>query len=219
MIKTIFMDYTGTIVQEGGKEMQEVVRNICQNSSLHDPKALLKEWWETIKKFEEESYGESYQTEDEIAVKALKYFVENFQLKADLDELHRMIQGFWVNAPVFPDVKEFFETCSLPIYVISNNGIQYVGKAMEQNGLHPAGIVCADMVCAYKPHRELFEKALEISGCTSEEAIHVGDSYQSDVLGAMAAGIRPVLLDRKGNREHLEIARAENLPEVLRLLE
>lgn len=32
MMKAVFMDYTGTIVQEGGKEMQEVVRNICQNS-------------------------------------------------------------------------------------------------------------------------------------------------------------------------------------------
>lgn len=218
MIKAVFMDYTGTIVQEGGKEIQEVVMSICRNSSLHDPETLLKEWWEIIKKFEEESYGDSYQTEDEIAVKALKYFVENFQLRADLDELHKMIQGFWVNAPIFPDVKDFFETCGLPIYVISNNGIQYVGKAMEKNGLRPAGIVCADMVRAYKPHRELFDKALEISGCTFEQVIHVGDSYQSDVIGAIAAGIRPVLLDRKGGWESLGITIAENLSEVLDLL-
>lgn len=215
MIRAVFMDYTGTIVQEGGKEIQEIVRKICHNSSLRDSNALIKEWWGIIKKFEEESYGDSYQTEDEIADRALKYFVENFQLKADLDELHKMIQGFWVNAPLFPDVKYFFEKCSVPIYIISNNGVQYVEKAMEQNNLHPAGIVCADMVRAYKPHRELFEKALEISGCTFEEAIHVGDSYQSDVLGAMAVGIKPILLDRKACREHLEITSVQNLSEVL----
>ena len=85
MIRAVFMDYTGTIVQEGGKEIQEIVRKICHNSSLRDSNALIKEWWGIIKKFEEESYGDSYQTEDEIADRALKYFVENFQLKADLD--------------------------------------------------------------------------------------------------------------------------------------
>ena len=55
MIRAVFMDYTGTIVQEGGKEIQEIVRKICHNRSLRDSNALIKEWWGIIKKFEEES--------------------------------------------------------------------------------------------------------------------------------------------------------------------
>lgn len=45
MIRAVFMDYTGTIVQEGGKEIQEIVRKICHNSSLRDSNALIKEWY------------------------------------------------------------------------------------------------------------------------------------------------------------------------------
>lgn len=123
-----------------------------------------------------------------------------------------------MNAPVFPDVKEFFAACPLPVYVISNNGMQYVSRAMELNHLSPAGIVCADMVHAYKPHRELFEKALEVSGCGADEAIHVGDSYQSDGIGALSAGIRPVLIIRSGVNEHPEITAVKRLSEVLDLL-
>ncbi len=75
--------------------------------------------------------------------------------------------------------------------------------AMETNDLHPVGIVCGDMARAYKPHRELFEKALEISGYEAGEVLHIGDSMFSDVNGAKAAGILPVLLDREGkNREN-----------------
>lgn len=218
MIKAVFMDYTGTIVQESGKEIREVVMMMCRNSSLHDPETLLREWWGIIRKLEEESYGAAYITEDEIVDRALDIFVEKFDLKADLRELHRQIQSFWVNAPLFTDVKAFFEKCPLPVYVISNNGIQYVSKAMELNSLSPAGIVCADMVRAYKPHREIFEKALEISGCTPDEALHVGDSYQSDGLGALAAGIQPVLINRNSANGHPGIVDVKNLTEVLTLL-
>lgn len=217
-MKAVFMDYTGTIVQEGGKEMQETVMTMCQNSNLHEPKTLLKEWWGIVKRLEAESCGDSYLSEDEIADRALNFFVEKYQLKADLEELHKLIQGFWVNAPVFSDVKEFFEACPLPIYVISNNGIQYVSRAMELNSLSPAGIVCADMVRAYKPHRELFEKALEVSGCAPEEVLHVGDSYQSDGIGALSARIKPVLIIRNGPNEHPEITTVKKLSEVLDLL-
>ena len=68
---------------------------------------------------------------------------------------------------------------------------------------------------AYKPHRELFDKALEISGCLPEEVIHVGDSLSSDVEGAKRAGIRPVLLDRKGKAAPEGVSVIRSLTELL----
>lgn len=218
MIKAIFIDYTSTIVQESGNEMKETVTRVCKNSTLRDPHTVMKEWWSTVKRFEDESYGEAYMTEDEIALKALQVFADKYELKDDLNELLELIRGFWVNAPIFPDVKEFFDKCPLPIYVISNNGMQYMEKAMKLKLLAPAGIVCADMVRAYKPHKELFQKALGISGCRGEETVHIGDSYQSDVIGAQSTGIKPILINRKGNDNIENISVINNLSEVLSLL-
>ena len=111
-------------------------------------------------------------------------------------------------------MKGFHERCGLPIYVITNNGVQYVKKSMQEKGLHPAGIISADMVRAYKPHKEIFDKALEISGCKPEEVVHIGDSYMSDVQGALEAGIQPILVSREKTREYPGVTVVRTLNEI-----
>ena len=60
------------------------------------------------------------------------------------------------------------------------------------------GVVTSAAVGAPKPEPEIFSRALELAGCTPEEAIHVGDTREEDVEGARAAGIRALLIDRDG---------------------
>lgn len=219
MLKGIFIDYTGTTVQETGKEIEEVVRRICRSSDLHEPKKAVALWWKWLKEYEEKSYKESYLTEDEIVDRVLENLEKDINLRENFEELHGLFQQFWVHAPAFPDVRDFFERCPLPIYIISNNGIQYLEKAMEDKGLTPAGLICADMVKAYKPHRELFEKALEVSGFRADEVLHVGDSYSSDIIGAKSAGITPILVQRTGGKTYPDVTTVRNLMEVLPLIQ
>jgi HAD superfamily hydrolase (TIGR01549 family) len=47
-----------------------------------------------------------------------------------------------------------------------------------------------------KPHRTIFEEALTRAGVRADEAVMVGDSYAHDVEGAVAVGMRGVLLQR-----------------------
>jgi len=49
-----------------------------------------------------------------------------------------------------------------------------------------------------KPDPRIFQAALQRAGARPEEALHVGDSLHADVGGARAAGITPVLIDRRG---------------------
>ncbi len=51
-----------------------------------------------------------------------------------------------------------------------------------------------------KPHRSIFEAALERAGARPEEAVMVGDSLRADIEGALAVGVRAVLLRRSGDR-------------------
>ena len=51
---------------------------------------------------------------------------------------------------------------------------------------------------ARKPDPAIFAAALELAGCGPDEAVHVGDTAEEDVAGARAAGIRPLLIDRRG---------------------
>lgn len=219
MIKAVFIDYTGTTVMEGGTEMETAAKRICKNSVLHDPKKMMSIWWSTLKRHEAASYGEAYLTCDEILWKTLNEFKDKYSLNDDLDELQELVSNCWATAPVFADVNDFYDKCPLPLFVITNNSISCVSQAMRKNNLHPTGIISADSVKAYKPHKELFEKALEIADCKPQEAVHIGDSYTSDVLGARTVGILPILLQRTGDQKYEDdLIVVKSLKEVLQYL-
>ena len=51
-----------------------------------------------------------------------------------------------------------------------------------------------------KPDAAIFEYALNAVGISAKEAVHVGDSFEADIMGAHTAGIRAILLDRDGTQ-------------------
>ncbi len=52
--------------------------------------------------------------------------------------------------------------------------------------------VSSAWVGARKPHRRVFEAALDAVGATADESVFVGDNWVADVEGAAAVGMRPV---------------------------
>jgi haloacid dehalogenase superfamily, subfamily IA, variant 1 with third motif having Dx(3-4)D or Dx(3-4)E len=74
-------------------------------------------------------------------------------------------------------------------------------------------------VGADKPQPPIFLKALELAQVQPGEAIHVGDQYQNDVLGARGVGITPILLDRADYyAEITDCPRIRTLTEVSKYL-
>ena len=57
-------------------------------------------------------------------------------------------------------------------------------------------VISSADVGLHKPDPRIFELACERLGVTPRQAAHVGDHHYADVLGASAAGMRPVLIDR-----------------------
>ena len=70
-----------------------------------------------------------------------------------------------------------------------------------------------------KPHPPIFLTALERADVEPREALHVGDSYASDVQGARGVGIHPLLLDRDGiHTDVTDCPRISSLVEVVEYL-
>ena len=57
-------------------------------------------------------------------------------------------------------------------------------------------VVTAKEAGADKPNPPIFLAALAKAGVNAFEAVHVGDQYKFDVIGARAVGINPILIDR-----------------------
>jgi len=57
-------------------------------------------------------------------------------------------------------------------------------------------VVTSKEVGADKPKPPIFLAALDKAGVSTSEAVHVGDQYKLDVIGAREVGISPILIDR-----------------------
>lgn len=218
MVKAVFIDYMGTIVDEHSPEMAEIVRRICKNSSIHDPKQVQRFILDIRRRYEADNCLNTYLTQDEIVGRLISDMAGQIGLTDDPSALHGLIRSHWVNASVFPDARTFFDQCPVPIYIITNIGYPYMEQALRRNELKAAGVVSADAARAYKPHQEIFDEALRISRCIPGEVVHIGDSYDTDVVGAQSAGIRPVLLLRGHEQQHSGVDAADRLDQVLELV-
>ncbi len=82
-------------------------------------------------------------------------------------------------------------------------------------------VVSSACVGRIKPEPSIFRLALKRAGVDASRALHVGDHYYADVLGARGAGIVPVWLNRRGDRppcDCLVIESLFELPELVKSL-
>jgi REG-2-like HAD superfamily hydrolase len=71
---------------------------------------------------------------------------------------------------------------------------------------------------AEKPDSAIFQLALRRARCQPDEAVHIGDKYEADVLGARGVGIEPILLDRENRWPNADCARVRDLREAVALI-
>jgi len=106
--------------------------------------------------------------------------------------------NLWESVPEdVPEALARFRRLGLRLVVVSNaNGT--VRAKLTGVGLAPffEAILDSQEEGVEKPDPRLFERALVRAGAAREETLHAGDLYEVDVVGARAAGIAPVLVDR-----------------------
>lgn len=71
----------------------------------------------------------------------------------------------------------------------------------------------------YKPNPAIFRRALDSLQVTPQRAIHVGDDYEADVLGAQSAGLDSVLIYRKEGTPNFNCIVIRDLRELIPVLE
>jgi 2-haloalkanoic acid dehalogenase type II len=70
-----------------------------------------------------------------------------------------------------------------------------------------------------KPNPRLFQITVEKAGCAKQQLLHVGDSLQDDVIGAINVGIKCVWLNRKRVKNNLDFKINHEISSLLELLE
>lgn len=80
-------------------------------------------------------------------------------------------------------------------------------------------IIASARVGRAKPHPQIFHTALVETGADPGRTLHVGDSYETDIVGAQRVGIIGVLIDRAGTAKTDGHPTIRRLDELLSLLD
>lgn len=80
--------------------------------------------------------------------------------------------------------------------IVSNRDVSYQAELAELKlDSYFQFTLAAGEVKSYKPDSVIFQRALELSGTSAAETMYVGDNYYADIVGALRAGLKPVLYD------------------------
>ncbi len=123
---------------------------------------------------------------------------------------------------LYPDVEPTLTRLAKDSYFLGliSNAPPDTARVVEVLGLHKYldSVVISGDVGYTKPHPEIFRMALREAGVKPVDALHVGDFYEADIIGARNAGIRGLLIDREGSQSHLDCPQMRSLGEVYRYL-
>lgn len=218
MIKAIFLDFYGTVVHEDNAIVKEITQRILITGKAEEQSVIKAYWWNCFQNEFQKSNGESFKTQRELERISLQNTIRHFNSNEDAAKLSEQLFEFWIKPTIFEDSKMFFDLCPVPIIIVSNIDTDDIMKALSYHGLQPYGVVTSEEARAYKPQIDIFKYALKKYALKADEVVHIGDSVTSDVLGAKAAGIDSIWLNRFGKPvpDGVDIVVA-NLLDVLKL--
>lgn len=131
--------------------------------------------------------------------------------------------------PVVPGIKDALDVLS-KIYklgVICNTGwhsARIVRRLLKDYDFpkHFSHLTFSDEAGVAKPHKQIFEYTLEKLGFEPEEAVHIGDSEYSDIVGAKQVNMRAILFTgvndkyKDNNSADITISTYDNLVEIIK---
>ncbi len=109
----------------------------------------------------------------------------------------------------------------VPVAVLTNGADHVQHEKLAAVGLagRVGPVFCCDVIGFAKPDPRSYQHVCRQIGMPQERVLHVGDRYDLDVVGARAAGLAAVHLDREDNGPHDEADRITSLTELGRFLD
>lgn len=231
MIKAIFFDFYNTLVRFW-PPLDEIQQASCREMGLRVSKKAINRGYAVADVYfnrENEIHPLGLRSDAERLDFFARYeqiILENAGLSVSLD-LARRIWRLAMSVPKdftpFEDTRPALQKLKGQGYItgVLSNIRQDMDVLTRRIGLDSYLDFCITSaeIGAEKPHPPIFHAALERAGVAPEQAVHVGDQYRSDVLGARAVGMHSVLIDRESYYNEAQdcprIASLSELPELL----
>jgi 2-haloacid dehalogenase/putative hydrolase of the HAD superfamily len=199
--RALLLDFYGTVVEEDDVQIGQICNRIAEASALAvTPTEVGSTWGRVFGRMCAESFHSTFRPQKELERLSLRVVLQQFECDLDPGPLSQGLYDYWSHPALFPESKEVLARCGVPICLVSNIDNAELQSALRHNSLDFDLIVTSEDCRAYKPRREMFDRALSLLSMSREEVIHVGDSLGSDVRGAKRVGIPVLWVNRKKRR-------------------
>ena len=226
MFEVVSLDFGGTIAYEVEEDYVvycEVLRELGYAANLNairEALAKARSWWRQEKARSGRIWDrDAYVDFVKRVLRVLGLPDPNALAREMLSILPHRVE-FRAYNDVEPAIRELRRK-GYRLIVISNiSSLENLSIYLARTGLKDYFdlLVASGSVGFEKPDPRIFRLASERVGVSPEKMVHVGDDYEADYLGAEAAGLKGVLLDRKGTYRGKTVRRISKLTELPRLL-
>lgn len=199
LIAALTFDVGGTLVHMWDVPERQFA-GICRRVGVELPpagaRAAARAWRTHIRAQREVPAAADWERADEAGLRAAGFRGDVAAAVARIEAAFPDLVPTWVLDPDVPAVLEALRARGLPLGVVSNwdGSLQERLRAWGLSG-HFAAVADSGVVGRAKPDPAIFAGVLGQLGVTAAECLHVGDRPDTDVAGARAAGMRPVLYD------------------------
>lgn len=106
------------------------------------------------------------------------------------------------------------------LHIITNGPAEVQVRKMANAGLNRyfKTVTHSELAGVKKPHPQIFEYALKLSGADRKESLMIGDSLTADVLGAMDVGIKAIYFNEHQKPHTHDIIEIYKLIELKQIL-
>lgn len=209
MIKTIFFDFFGTLAKFYPDREEIQIQALNEFDIATSPQQIkygYKFADSYMEKINSSNKPISLMDSNERIIFFSEYellILDNAGIQVDLitarniwKTVQQIPYGFKLYDDVIPVLSELY-TSDFNLGIITNMGksLYDICDQLEISKFL-SFIITSEEVGIGKPSPEIFQSALSKSECEIHEVIHVGDSYDSDIAGALSLGIKALLINR-----------------------
>lgn len=227
----LIFDYFETIIHNKSMDFNRGLKSLWEN--YYKDKCT----FEDITKYSEELFEHMLQqhkqgleyafVKDELPKYAEKYGGDVIKMTAEEEAEFLMKCNDMENMTSIPEALATFEKIGISMYVLSNSGFtaEALAIVLEKLGIRKyfKMIWSSADFGKIKPSREFFDMAIEHALVENrsekrEDIVFIGDTYHTDVQGAISAGIEAIWINHKDEKKE-EISTVHVIRDTSELVE
>ena len=148
-------------------------------------------------------YNHGFIKQEELKWKRMWHTLLEFKLSDEAfarqlsDEYLERLPGKKALFPYTTEILLYLTKKGYKLHLITN-GFEKTQRGKLQNaeiGHYFTTVITSEVASCLKPHKDIFDFAIQKAGCDYGSAIMIGDNIDADILGAMNAGMDTVFVN------------------------